>query len=648
MSRLRLSWIIPLILAAAVGGLSALAAPSGDLVVVENGSIRISVNNTADGLGRFAVDVTGGDSQRPEDDGQPLIYGRPIPWTTFTTIQLDGLPFAFGGPTSRRAGKGLAIGEMVSPPQVHNGTISTTWRYGNMEVLQHLSIVEGPTTGLPDTVRIAYILSNRGDASHRVGLRVCLDTMLGANDGAPFRVGEQQVLTDDVLTGVEIQPYWQAFDSLEGPRVIAQGTLAGGELTPPDELFFTNWGTLADVPWRPVLVKGRDFTRLGEFEPDSAVGLLWDEKEIPPGGVVTRVTYYGLGGVTIAAGELTLGLTAPSTAGVGESNRFLVLGYLENLGEGAARDVSMKLDLPESLRAVSPPVVQLGQLKPKESKQVAWMVEGTRPGTANIKVTAEGFELDGISVQRSIRLTAPPRVTVTVLETPMVKTVPGSYDPYPVPVQAIVSNVGGDTCTQTWVELAPGAGSALSPGEGKHRYVGSLAPGEEVLLRWNVAMSGSSGPSALSVIAGSRECEAVVGKGSITWPAIPAQVRVVQSRVEGRSDWRRVDILLAGLPDAARLTLRLDLPDGVRLMAVQRGGFALADGKVLPWLIEPAQRGTAVSMGQSRPVPLGRITDSYATVWLSVPEDSVPEIGGEIVELLDAQGRPIPAIIIHE
>lgn len=276
------------------------------------------------------------------------------------------------------------------------------------------------------------------------------------------------------------------------------------------------------------------------------------------------------------------------------------------------------------------------------------MLEGVTPGTADIRVTAHAFELDTVSVQRTIRLVAPPRVAVTVLNTPMVKTIPGRYDPYPVPVQAIVSNEGGDVCTNTWAELVPGAGTAFPPGEGKRRFIGTLAPGEEVLLRWVVATGGSPGTSSLSVLAGSSECEAVVGKGTIVWPVIPAQVRVIQSRVDDHPSWRRVDVFVAGLPEAARLTLRLTLPSGVRLMAVQRGGFALAGGRVLPWSIAPEQHGTIVTFGLIRTEALKRMSDTYATVWVSVPDDSMPTIGGEIVELLDVQGRPIPAVITYE
>ncbi|MGI6559224.1 MAG: hypothetical protein ACOX20_09935 [Limnochordia bacterium] len=79
-------------------------------------------------------------------------------------------------------------------------------------------------------------------------MRVVLDTMLGANDGAPFRVEEAEVLTDRLYRAAQMPAFWQAFDSLSDPRVMAQGTLKGGDVTVPDLAFFTNWGSLADSP----------------------------------------------------------------------------------------------------------------------------------------------------------------------------------------------------------------------------------------------------------------------------------------------------------------------------------------------------------------------------------------------------------------
>src|SRR5690625_5051426 len=122
------------------------------------------------------------------------------------------------------------------------------------------------TTGLLDTVRIEYSVINTSDSPVDVGLRMMIDTMLGANDGAPFRVGELAITTDTAFAAEEqIPEFWQAFESLTDPKLTAQGNFKGPDLTTPDRVYLSNWGAMADGPWDFDFQPGRDFTRLGEF-----------------------------------------------------------------------------------------------------------------------------------------------------------------------------------------------------------------------------------------------------------------------------------------------------------------------------------------------------------------------------------------------
>ncbi len=234
----------------------------GSVVSVGNEFIRIRANAGPEEAGRFAVDTTGGDPSRASDDNQVLIYGSREPWTSYTTVMLDGRAFVFGGPTSRRAGRGAPVGEIVQAPKVEGEgapvgeivqapkvegeDIVCVVRIGDLEVTQTLSPARSPTTRVKDAARISYRVTNRGGKPHAVGLRVMLDTMLGQNDGAPLRAGESAITSATRLTGDQIPDYWQAFDSLSQPAVISQGTLRGKGLTSPDRVEMVDWGTLAD------------------------------------------------------------------------------------------------------------------------------------------------------------------------------------------------------------------------------------------------------------------------------------------------------------------------------------------------------------------------------------------------------------------
>ena len=62
---------------------------------LENEFIKIVVNNV-DSKGRFSLETTLGNPDQDNDNYQDLIYGKPLPWTSYTTFLIDGNPYIFG------------------------------------------------------------------------------------------------------------------------------------------------------------------------------------------------------------------------------------------------------------------------------------------------------------------------------------------------------------------------------------------------------------------------------------------------------------------------------------------------------------------------------------------------------------------------
>ncbi|MFN4182426.1 MAG: hypothetical protein ACK4G3_04385, partial [bacterium] len=325
----------------------------------ENAFIRIFVNIGAEETGRFAVDTTGGDPQRPEDDNQPLIYGHPFPWTSYTTIRINGQNYAFGGQTRRRAGKFAQYGKMIQAPMLTpEGRHTTVFAYpgtpgGEADILvtQSLKPVLGFSTQVADTLLIQYEIENRSEYPVEVGIRIVLDTMLGSNDGAPLRAGPFAIETEKCFHGPEVPDFIQAFDSLAEAKVISQATLRAEGLTPPDLVYIANWGRLADEPWEPACRDGFSLVREGEDELDSALGLYWQPVKLLPHEVRIIRTMYGLGGITIAYEGLLLGLSAPLTQRYKPKgiNAFTIMGYVENVSPIPVRLEKMQLGLPAGL-----------------------------------------------------------------------------------------------------------------------------------------------------------------------------------------------------------------------------------------------------------------------------------------------------------
>ena len=93
----------------AVPSLASAATP----LSFENEFVRVVVNPGPKEAGRFSISTTGGDPSRPESARKPLIFGGTTPWTSYTTLTIDGTSYVFGGPTSRRAGKAARYGDLI-------------------------------------------------------------------------------------------------------------------------------------------------------------------------------------------------------------------------------------------------------------------------------------------------------------------------------------------------------------------------------------------------------------------------------------------------------------------------------------------------------------------------------------------------------
>ncbi len=143
-----------------------------------------------------------------------------------------------------------------------------------------------------DTVEISYRIWNKDSTSHNIGLRIVLDTYLGKEDGAPFRIpGVGPVITEKVLTGYKIPEYWYSYDDLIKPTVRAQGTLKIKGAPNPDKIIFAGWYNFSDNSWNFKTKEGRSFKKSFFASSDSAVGIFWEPKQIGIDDSITYKTY---------------------------------------------------------------------------------------------------------------------------------------------------------------------------------------------------------------------------------------------------------------------------------------------------------------------------------------------------------------------
>ena len=458
---------------------------------LENEFLRVVVNPGPDHKGRFAIETTKGDPTRASDDNQPLIYGRPVPWTSYTTLLIDGIPFVFGGESTKKRGNTIyQYGKFISQ-EVTDETIQTVYQFDQILVKQTLSFLKNPSSQVKDLVTIGYSVQNNDKVTHTIGLRIMLDTKLGANDGAPFRLGTQAVVSEEEFKGNAILEYFQVFDSLVSPNVIAQGYFKGihEKTTPIDKISLANWGTLFDSPWDYPLVKGRSFLREGEDEQDTALALYFDPQPLSPGQSELYQTAYGLGNVSVAKGALSLGLTAPSEVGVSQKSDILIVGYVVNSGGYDAYNTQVTFTLPEGFEIKGgKKTVLIGTLLAGATYQVPIKVAIKKavPGKQEVTFAVTSSTLEANKITRKIEVIAPLPLAIDI-KAPEKKE--KGYHKY-FPIEVLIQNPASIPIDDIVVEIKPGPGLLLSEIEGtSKKEIKKLDSFKTAALPWTLKLN---------------------------------------------------------------------------------------------------------------------------------------------------------------
>ena len=464
---------------------------SQTLNIVENEFIKIITGPEGFDHPRFSIETTGGDPSISNDDNLPLIYGRPKPWTSYTTIAIDGKVYGFGTQTLKRAGKKALYGQVTNTLVTKNTMIATS-KFAELTATQTLSLFRNPLTNVKDAVLIEYQLRNESKVTRNIGLRIMMDTMLGTNDAAPFRIGEEAVISEKKYSGKDIMDYWQSFDSLASPNIIAQGILryAPANLTPPDELILMNWGSLADQPYRVKVNEGASFIREGEDEPDTALALFFEKKPLGPNQVRSYRTVMGLGGVSLAPGDLALGLTAPSMLAITDPNTYSIIAYISNTGGFTATNAKVTLKLPAGLTLESGQLsTDVSDILPGGSRQLMFVIKldpkFAKEGQHKMSLIVSSDTLEDQVLDRLIRFTGQPKLTLSSVGAPGIKR---GFDQF-VDVPFEIKNESDVSISNINLNINPAPPFQIPSFENKQKKVELLESGQSQQILWKLKVN---------------------------------------------------------------------------------------------------------------------------------------------------------------
>ena len=295
-------------------------------------------------------------------------------------------------------------------------------------------------------------------------------------------MGPHAIDSEIQVQSSDLQDFWQTFDDLVSPNIIAQGTLNLPEegIFTPDQITLANWGTLVDHPWEIPYEKGRSFVREGEFEHDTSLTLLWKPKPLGPGASFDYKTLYGLGGLSLQPGELSLGLTAPAELISTSKKEILVIGYILNSGGFDSKNTTISLVADTSFKIVEgEQTINIGKLEVGDTYQSSWKIALTGrngSGTKKITMVVTSTTLEGNQTSRQIELLPPPQLTSSIMVEPKGNTYFSVNYILKNPTRFILSSIKNSITTSKklvlpWFEL-------------NHKTINNLQPGETKKLNW--------------------------------------------------------------------------------------------------------------------------------------------------------------------
>jgi hypothetical protein len=335
------------------------------------------------------------DPKHPNAAGKKLTYSQ-YGTTNTTVVRIDGTDRVYG--FSNGEWKSLKEirddkGQLRQSPAVHSKgkwggeKVECVWMHSEgVQVTQIVEVIPGEPVetaeGLKrflDTTLVRYVIENKDNKDHHVGLRILVDTLIGQNDGVPFTVPGRDALVDTCADFKPPDPVPDFVQVLENPDLKNPGLIAlmnfkvaPGTVESPSRVSLTAWPG-ASLSWEiPVRPMGAD----------SAVALYWDAKELKPGEKREIGFAYGLGSVSSASGNLGLSVGGNFSPG----GELTVVALVSNPQPGQ----TVRIHLPEgfSLAAGQQAEQPVPQAAPGgRPAPVTWRVISSRVGSFELEVS---------------------------------------------------------------------------------------------------------------------------------------------------------------------------------------------------------------------------------------------------------------------
>lgn len=322
-----------------------------------------------------------------------------------TVIRIDGREEFFGqspGEWVEMKRKLQASGAASAPRGPRDG-LASIWELPRkkVRVSQELEIVPGAQSRRLDTCLVRYILENRDERPHLVGIRFMLDTYIGGNDGVPFTIPGASGLCDTKMAFASPERVPDFIQALEKDDLRDPGTVAylqfriGQHIESPSRVLLGGWPNpdLRDIGIRGVKAQLTGWNvpfvsmkeRLGDSETnDSAVTMYWKEQPLEPGQSRVVGFTYGLGSVDTRESGGHLLLTVGGRLVPSVEFTLTALVHVPQPGE------TLTLELPPGLEAEGQQRTQIVPSPPSGASRpdspITWRLRATKEGRYELSV----------------------------------------------------------------------------------------------------------------------------------------------------------------------------------------------------------------------------------------------------------------------
>lgn len=353
---------------------------------MKNSYLRIACDSPT---GAIRLWTTGGDPDNPNDNNKKLLYERDYPQfgqysTSITALSLDGREFSYSSQNWKT--------------NLSTKSIDSSMTKNNVSISQSYKFVKSTSTDREDLVEISYTVKNNSNDSKKFGMRIMIDTMLGDNDDAPFRIpGTGAVVREKQYNGDDIPSYYQAFDDLANPSVVSYGCFDKTSQNKPDYVQFAYWRNQNNTNLENRI---NENSLIG----DSCVNSIWKVKTLAAGETKVYKMYYGLGSLQTSRGALDFSGTSEKVATVNDDftgyKPSSVMAFIKNPSDTDLNNVKVTLNLCDALNlknSADSVTIDVGKLKSGEERQLSWDVifDSAKMGEKlnySITATADGIE----------------------------------------------------------------------------------------------------------------------------------------------------------------------------------------------------------------------------------------------------------------